>query len=402
MSQLRHLLTQYAPHGVRYLTLDEVACYSDTRVEAADIDTDTFVGVDNLLPNTGGKRETDYLPTAGRFTAYDIGDVLIGNIRPYLKKIWLATNAGGCSADVLVVRVKAGCSAQLDMRFLYALLASGEFFAYDMQHARGAKMPRGDKAAILRYKIPVPPVEVQWEIIRCLELFSNLEEELQTEHLARRRQYAHYRDRLMTFDDAKVPKHKLGDLATVVRGASPRPIQKYLTESVDGVPWIRIGDIAANGKYITETAERVTEAGAKHSRRVKPGDFVLSNSMSFGRPFISTIEGCIHDGWLAISDFAEWFIPDFLYHLLRSAPVQVEFTRRAGMGAVRNLNADIVKAVAVPVPALEEQGRIVNVLDKFDLIVNDPRIGLPAEITARHTQYEHYRRRLLTFDGLTA
>ena len=189
----------------------------------------------------------------------------------------------------------------------------------------------------------------------------------------------------------------MGEVASIVRGASPRPIQSFLTDAEDGVPWIKIGDVAASGKYITSTAERVTAAGAAKSRRVYPGDFVLSNSMSFGRPYISKIEGCVHDGWLAISGFAATFLPDFLFHLLRSASVQAEFARRAGAGTVQNLNADIVKSVVLPVPPMEEQARIVAILDKFDALVNDISSGLPAEIAARRQQYAHYRDRLLTF-----
>ncbi len=119
--------------------------------------------------------------------------------------------------------------------------------------------------------------------------------------------------------------------------------------------------------------------------------------MSFGRPYISKIEGCIHDGWLAISDFSASFVPDFLYHLLRSAPIQAEFARRAGAGTVQNLNADIVKSTPVPIPPMQEQARIVAILDAFDALVNDLTRGLPAEIAARRKQYEYYRDRLLSF-----
>jgi len=189
----------------------------------------------------------------------------------------------------------------------------------------------------------------------------------------------------------------LGEIATIVRGASPRPIQSFLTAAEDGVPWIKIGDIAADSKYITGTAERVTRSGAEKSRRVYPGDFVLSNSMSFGRPYISQIEGCIHDGWLSISKFGDTFLPDFLYHLLRSSPIQAEFSRRAGAGTVQNLNAEVVRQVLVPVPSIDEQSRIITILDKLDALVNDISSGLPAKIAARRQQYEHYRNRLLTF-----
>ena len=189
----------------------------------------------------------------------------------------------------------------------------------------------------------------------------------------------------------------MGEVAIIVRGASPRPIHSFLTEGDDGVPWIKIGDIASGEKYITTAAERVTAAGAEKSRRIHPGDFVLSNSMSFGRPYISKIEGCIHDGWLSISGFSDSLVPDFLYHLLRSEPVQAEFARRAGAGTVQNLNADIVKSVQIPIPPLEEQQRIATILDKFDELVNDFSSGLPAEIKARRKQYEHYRDLLLSF-----
>ena len=119
--------------------------------------------------------------------------------------------------------------------------------------------------------------------------------------------------------------------------------------------------------------------------------------MSFGRPYISKIEGCIHDGWLAVSNFDRYFIPDFLYHLLRSAPVQAEFARRAGAGTVQNLNADIVKSVPVPVPPIEVQARIVAILDKFDTLTNSISEGLPREIELRRKQYAHYRDQLLNF-----
>ena len=194
----------------------------------------------------------------------------------------------------------------------------------------------------------------------------------------------------------------MGEVATVARGASPRPIQAFITREEDGVPWIKIGDVPAGGKYITSTAERVRPDGARKSRIVRPGDFVLSNSMSFGRPFISMIEGAIHDGWLSISDFGGSFLPDFLYHLLRSAPIQTEFARRAGSSTVSNLNAAIVRSVLVPVPPLDEQARIAELLDKFDLYVNDLSRGLPAELNARRIQYEFYRDRLLKFQEVSA
>src|SRR4051812_43322930 len=101
MSRIDELAARLCPSGVEFVQLREAAPYSDTRVDATELDGTTFVGVDNLLPNRGGRADASYLPNTARLTAYAVGDVLLGNIRPYLKKVWLATNRGGCSGDVL-------------------------------------------------------------------------------------------------------------------------------------------------------------------------------------------------------------------------------------------------------------------------------------------------------------
>lgn len=193
---------------------------------------------------------------------------------------------------------------------------------------------------------------------------------------------------------------KLGEIATVLRDASPRPIKKYITNSTDGVNWIKIGDVSAGSKYITQTKEKVTKDGAEKSRRVHKGDFILSNSMSFGRPYILTIEGCVHDGWLVISDFQSVFTSDFLYYLLSSSSVQQEMKKRASFGgAVQNLNADIVKDLSLPMLPFEIQREIVRMLDIYTESVVELQKQLKAELTARKTQYAYYRDSLLAMES---
>jgi type I restriction enzyme, S subunit len=183
-----------------------------------------------------------------------------------------------------------------------------------------------------------------------------------------------------------------GEIATILRGASPRPIKNFITSDEDGVNWIKIGDVAVGSKYVTHANEKITAKGAEKSRKVKKGDFILSNSMSFGRPYILAIDGCIHDGWLAISDFNDTFVTDFLYYLLNSTAVQQEMAKRASFGgAVQNLNADIVKSLMLPIPPLPVQSEIVRILDNFTEITAE----LTAELTARKKQYEYYRSEIL-------
>lgn len=142
---------------VRWVTLGEIATYANTRIQSVGLDASSYVGVDNLLPDTRGKVRSNFVPTSGTVIGYQANDILIGNIRPYLKKIWLAHSTGGTNQDVLVIRIKDEAKAMLKPRYLYYLLASDDFFTYDSQHAKGAKMPRGDKTMIMKYKIPIPP-----------------------------------------------------------------------------------------------------------------------------------------------------------------------------------------------------------------------------------------------------
>ena len=185
---------------VEWKTLGEVAEYVRERIAVDQLCAQTYVGVDNLLPNRAGKKDSNYLPTEGNAIAYQPNDILIGNIRPYLKKIWKADNEGGASADVLVIR---STTQLLVPGYLYHLLADNRFFSYDMQHAKGAKMPRGNKEKILDYVIPLPPLSEQRRIVDILDRFDTLtnsiSEGLPREITLRRKQYEYYRDALLRF-----------------------------------------------------------------------------------------------------------------------------------------------------------------------------------------------------------
>ena len=158
---------------------------------------------------------------------------------------------------------------------------------------------------------------------------------------------------------------KLSAVMTIERGGSPRPIEKYLTDSSDGINWIKISDATASDKYIYETQQKITREGLNKTRLVHEGDFLLSNSMSFGRPYIMKTTGCIHDGWLVLRNKPEFELDkDFLYHLLSSPYVFQQFDRLAAGSTVRNLNIGLVSSVIIPIPPLPEQQRIVTVLDE--------------------------------------
>ncbi|MDR3353212.1 MAG: restriction endonuclease subunit S, partial [Zoogloeaceae bacterium] len=159
--------------------------------------------------------------------------------------------------------------------------------------------------------------------------------------------------------DEKWPFRKLGDISSLSRGASPRPIEKFITDREDGVPWIKIGDVAPGDKFIRKTAEKITPEGASKSRRVYAGDFIISNSMSVGRPYIVDIDGCVHDGWLIVSGVSKDVNKDYLFCILSGENAQSQFQNRALGGVVKNLNIDRAKSVSIPVPPLSVQQQIV-------------------------------------------
>lgn len=162
---------------------------------------------------------------------------------------------------------------------------------------------------------------------------------------------------------------KLENVATVYRGGSPRPIQNYITSMSDGINWIKIGDVKAGDKYIFKTEEKIIPSGVSCSRRVYAGDFILSNSMSFGRPYILKIDGCIHDGWLTIQNFTDVFDIDYFYYLLSANSTMNQYISMAAGSSVKNLNKEKVSSLLVTIPPLEEQKAIATALSDVDELI---------------------------------
>ena len=160
-----------------------------------------------------------------------------------------------------------------------------------------------------------------------------------------------------------------GSKVKIYRGGSPRPIQDYLTQAQDGINWIKIGDVREGDKYITSTEEKIISAGVARSRTVHAGDFILSNSMSFGRPYILNIDGCIHDGWLTIQEYEKTFSKNFLYYLLSSDSVYQQYISMAAGSSVKNLNKEKVSALVVAYPDIKEQERIADALSDIDSLI---------------------------------
>ena len=227
------------------------------------------------------------------------------------------------------------------------------------------------KRIITNYSIPLSPLAEQKAIADTLGTFDahikNLSELIEKKKAIRDgalEDLMSGRKRLKGFNgDWKVKK--LGELCKIIRGASPRPIETYITHNVNGVNWIKISDAPKYGKYITHTEEKITQSGAIHSVFVKVGDLILSNSMSFGRPYILRISGYIHDGWLRLYDYKN-FDKDYLCYALSSKEVYKQYVTFAAGSGVQNLNKNVVKNVTIPLPPLAEQKAIAETLTALD------------------------------------
>ena len=396
MPKLDKLVRELCSDGVQVFRLEEIAHYAKTRIDCKTINEDNYVGVENLLQNKAGKTKATSVPTTGMVIAYQKNDILIGNIRPYLRKVWLADCEGGTNGDVLTVQIKD--TEKVLPQFLYYVLSSEKFFLYDIQNSKGAKMPRGSKDAVMKFEIPLPPIEVQREIVRILDNFTNLTAELTAELTARKTQYAYYRDNLLT-TKPQWNHVKILDMLSQPITDGPHTTPQFVQ---NGVPFISVDSIW-DGKihfekrrgYITEEFDE--ECCKKYKPQKNDVYMVKSGSTTGKVAFVDT--DIRFNIWspLAAMRVNEKNSARFLFYLLQTERVQKQVKAKSSHGSQPNLGMRELEQFEVDIPPLDVQNRIVNVLDNFEKICSDLNIGLPAEIEARQKQYEYYRDKLLTF-----
>lgn len=164
-------------------------------------------------------------------------------------------------------------------------------------------------------------------------------------------------------------QRKFSDLVQIERGGSPRPIDDFITDSPDGLNWVKIGDAPAQGNRITKTAEKIKPEGLPKTKKVHPGDLILSNSMSFGKPYIMGIDGCIHDGWLLIRNTNNVFDLTFLCRLLGTPQMLNQYRSLAAGSTVNNLNKELVGNTVVTIPKIDEQRVLGQYLEQLDRLI---------------------------------
>lgn len=304
-----------------------------------------------------------------RSRAVYAGDLILSNSmsfgRPYILKI------NGCIHDgwlVIQEYIK-----NIDLDYLYYLLGSAYVFRQYTQMAAGSSVQNLNKEKVANVIVAIPTKKEQNKIATVLisidNLLLSLDKLIEKKRLIKQgvmQELLTGKKRLPGFTGEWVER-RLGEISKIYRGGSPRPIENYLTTMNDGINWIKIGDVDKSAKYIYKTQERIKPSGVSSSRYVKSGDFLLSNSMSFGRPYILKTSGCIHDGWLVIQDYQQYCDCDFLYYTLSSNYILQQYKAKAAGSSVLNLNKDIASNVIMKYPKdILEQKAIAKVLSSID------------------------------------
>ena len=377
MSKLDKLLRELCPDGVEHKKLvDAVSIERGKRVVRSQLSiSGKYPVYQNSLTPLG--YHTDYNYNAN--TTFIIVAGAAGEIGFSDKAFWAADD---CFAVV--------CPENILNRYIYHLLLNNQNQL--VSKVRKASIPRLSRSAIENLVIPIPPLDVQREIVRILDNFTELTVELTAELIARQKQYAFYRNKLLTFgktEGARIERIPLGDIGSI---CMCKRILKSQTNTVGGVPFYKIGTFGKKAdSYISQ--ETFDEYRLKYNFP-KKGDVLISAAGTIGRTVVYDGEPAyFQDSNIVWIDNDESVVLNsYLRYCYELKPWKV-----SSGGTIQRLYNDNIAKAVITVPPLDVQSRIVNVLDNFEKICSDLNIGLPAEIEARQKQYEYYRDKLLTF-----
>ena len=261
-------------------------------------------------------------------------------------------------------------SEKIDSYYLAYMLRSESTRAKIILLAQGISRYNISKNKVMEIAVSLPSLDEQKMIGQYFSQLDNLITLHQRECIS----FTGRADRLILTANKKRTtssweQRNFADVVQIERGGSPRPIDDYITDSQNGLNWVKIGDAPAQGHYITKTAEKIRPEGLSKTREVHPGDLILSNSMSFGKPYIMGIDGCIHDGWLLIRDTNSTFDLTFLCHLLGTPQMLDQYRSLAAGSTVNNLNKELVGNTVVTIPTIDEQRVLGQYLERLDNLI---------------------------------
>lgn len=348
--------------GLKFEELSQVSSYVSERIEINNLSLENYISTENMISERRGVVEASKLPTGKTTIAFKKGDILISNIRPYFKKIWLADKSGGCSNDVLVIRA----NEKISNRFLYYVLSSNNFFAYAVGTSKGTKMPRGDKKAIMKYSVPLFSFEEQEKIANILSSYDKkifLNKQI-NHHLE---QMAQVLFEQVYYDGSSA---QLGDaLSTLESGSRPKG-----GAELDGIPSIGAENIERFGQYDYTKEKFISHEYFKRLNRgvVHSGDVLLYKDGAYTGKVSMALDGFPH-AQCAVNEHIFILRPNelapssfFLYFLLlNSENKQALFSRASSKAAQPGLNQTEVKTLPILLPKIEKIVEFDNTIAPF-------------------------------------
>ena len=258
--------------------------------------------------------------------------------------------------------------------------------------------PSLTQAILDKVKIPIPPLEIQEKIVQTLDKFTDYVTELTSELTSRKKQYSFYRDKLLSFEDEvyQVEWKTLSEIAKDFgRGKSKHRPRNDARLYGGDIPFIQTGDIREAGKWIKNYSQTYSAFGVEQSKKWEKGTLCITIAANIAETGLLGFEACFPDSIIGFVANPEFAITEYVYYYLNS--IKDYLANKSYGSAQDNLNLSTFSSLKIPVPSLEIQSRIVQVLDNFDTVCNDLNIGLPKEIELRQKQYEYFRDKLLTF-----
>lgn len=410
MSKLQELIKQHCPNGVEYKKLGEIGEFysglSGKSKEDFQCGNAKFVTYKNIYSNSQLNMEIlEHVRVDDNEKQHQVrkGDILFTGSSETADECGMSSVVAIAVNEKLYLNsfcfgLRLNTPQQFNIHYLKHLLRSNEIRKQIKQTASGVTRYNISKKRFANIEIPVPPLEVQEEIVRILDCFADYSAELQAELQARREQYEYYRDKLLSFNKiGGVLWLTMNEIGTFIRGNGLQ--KKDFTES--GFPCIHYGQIHTHyGTFASETISFTSQKYAEQLKKAQYGDLIIATTSE-------DVDGCckavawLGDSEVAISGDAYIFHhkqnPKYISYLFQT-DLFANYKRTAYTGTkVIRVSSERMGKFALPIPPLAEQERIVCILDKFETLVNDLSEGLPSEIAAVGEQYEYYRNKLLTF-----
>ena len=408
MSKLQELINKLCPNGVEFKPLGEV-CEIKRGVRVVKQELEEFGDIpvfQNSLKPLGYYKLSNFKG----FTSFVIGAGAAGEIGFSEKPFWAAD-------DCFVI-----ISNYLNDKYIFYCLQNNQLHL--KRQVRKASIPRLSRVSIEKFMIPVPPIEVQEEIVRILDSFSDYAAELQAELQARKQQYEYYRNLLLTFNPSaygcgtddeqkdgvttwgghnyKIQWKKMGDVFEMRNGYTP---SKNNSEFWVGgtIPWFRMDDIRENGRILSDSIQHITPSAIKGKGLFEANSFILATTATIGEHALIIADSLANQQFTNLKvrkSLSNLLVTKFIYYYMF---IVDDFCKKnTNVSGFASVDMDKLKRMPFPIPPLELQEKIVAILDRFETLVNDLTNGLPAEIAAVKDQYEYYRNKLLTFKKLSA